>query len=322
MAAVILSRATKAQGRNLSAPTNRNPAAVYLASLQPTGRRAMAGRLRTVANLLGFSDARAVRWHELRYEHVAAIRAKLQELGKAPATVNATLYALRGVCKAAFNLELMRAEDYQRLRDVRPVKGERLPAGRGLSRGELTALMAACTQDTGPAGVRDAALIGVLYCGGLRRAEVVALDAQDCVLEQDTAALKVLGKGNKERLAYLDNGARDALADWLSLRGDRAGPLFVAINKGGRILHKRLSEQAIYNVLRKRGRQAGIKTFSPHDLRRSCISDLLDAGADIATVQRLVGHANVQTTSRYDRRGEEVKRRAAKLLHVPYRRSV
>ncbi len=96
----------------------------------------------------------------------------------------------------------------------------------------------------------------------------------------------------------------------------------MAINKGGRILHKRLSEQAIYNVLRKRGRQAGIKTFSPHDLRRSCISDLLDAGADIATVQRLVGHANVQTTSRYEPRGEQDKRRAPKMLHLPYRRSV
>ena len=158
---------------------DKNPALVYLAALSPVGRRGMAGRLRQVAQLLGYEDFVTVPWHLLRYAHLGAIRTKLSELGKAPATVNTTLYALRGVARAAFNLELMSAEDYQRLQGVKPLRGERLPAGRALAGGELTALMEACLCDDSPAGIRDCALIGLLYGAGLRRAEVVTLNLTD-----------------------------------------------------------------------------------------------------------------------------------------------
>jgi len=298
---------------------DRNPANVYLASLAPTGRRTMAGRLAMVArDILGFADPQFVPWHELRYQHLAAIRTRLQELGYSPATVNAVLYAIRGVARAAFNLELMDADSYQRIRDVRPVRGERLPAGRALTLGELSGLMDTCGKDAGPAGVRDAAVIGLLYAGGLRRAEAAALRLRD--YSPETGELRVLGKGDKQRNIYLDNGAADAMADWILVRGDGDGPLLLAINKGGVIQDHGITDQAIYNLLRKRAKQAGVRDCSCHDLRRSFISDLLDAGADISTVAKLAGHAQVQTSARYDRRGEDAKKKAVALLHLPYRR--
>jgi len=88
---------------------------------------------------------------------------------------------------------------------------------------------------------------------------------------------------------------------------------------GGKLANRRLAPQSVYNVLAKRGREGGVKDFSPHDFRRTFVSDLLEAGADISTVAKMAGHASVTTTARYDRRPEEAKRKAAGLLHVPYR---
>lgn len=306
-------------------PLDQNPAAVYLAKLQPSGRRTQAQALSVIAGLLGGSEFSnesagpfAVNWSALRYQHTAAIRAKLAET-YAPATANKMLSALRQVLKHAWRLGQMTAEQYQRAADIEAVTGETIPAGRELSTGEILALMTACQSDDSPAGTRDAAMIALLYACGLRRQEVVSLSMAS--YDPETGKLVITGKRSKQRTAYLTNGAFDAIADWLSIRGSENDALFVAINKGGKLdTEKPLTAQAVYNVLQKRAAESGVNDFSPHDLRRTFVSDLLDKGADIATVSKMAGHANVQTTARYDRRPEEAKRTAAKLLHVPYKK--
>jgi integrase/recombinase XerD len=89
------------------------------------------------------------------------------------------------------------------------------------------------------------------------------------------------------------------------------------MNKVGRS-PRRLSGQGISGTFCGNGGEASVKSFSPHDLRRSCITDLLADGADIFVVQQLAGHSDPKTTMRYDRRGEVAKRAAARKLHVPY----
>lgn len=313
-------------------PLDQNPAASYIGSLPSAhSRRTMANALNQVADLLtphaaprgeGLSESDKRRylqidWAALRFQHLGLIRTRLIEL-YAPATVNKIQAALRGVIEAAHDLEQMDDANYRRARKVlKTVKNETLPAGREITGGEMQALVQVCKADTTPAGARDAAIIAVLYAGGLRRSELVALDVAD--MDASTGKLNVIaGKGRKDRTAYLQGGALRALQAWLNVRGAATGALFQPINKGGAITPRRMTDQAVYAMLEKRAKQAGVSDFSPHDMRRTFVSELLDRGADIVTVQKLAGHNSPLTTSRYDRRPEEAKREASKLLHFPF----
>jgi len=307
-------------GKIITHDLARNPAAVYVAGLTSVlSRRTMRHALDTIARMVGgdAADALTCPWRKLRYKDTKAIRAQLAER-YAPATANKMLAALRGTLKEAWRLKLMTAAAYHAAVDVKTVKGATLPAGRSITPGELSALMDNCANDPTPAGARDGAMIALLYTCGLRRAEIAALDPVD--YDSNTGELRIRGKGNKERLAHCINGAAAAMADWLAVRGDRPGALFLPIRKGGHLADKGLSTTAVFMILRRRAAAACVSALSPHDLRRTFVGDLLDAGADIVTVQHLAGHANVTTTARYDRRPEAAKRRATELLHIPYRR--
>lgn len=301
-----------------SLPADRNPALVYRARLSPGSRATMMGALAKIAATLASRPLppEALDWSALRYQHTAAIRSRLAER-YAPATVNKMLAALRGVLREAWRLGQMPAEDYQRAVDLESVRGSTVLRGRMLSPGELKALVDDCRADVGPAGARDAALLAVLYVAGLRRAEAVALDVAD--LDTKTGELLVRsGKGRKARTTYATNGGMEALRAWIAVRDSAPGALFYRVRRGGHIVRERMTPQAVLDIVRRRAEGASVKRFSPHDLRRTFISELLDAGADLSTARALAGHANVQTTARYDRREERSKKKAAEMLHFPY----
>ncbi len=301
-----------------SIPLDRCPAAVYLAQLRQSSRRPQKQALDMVASLLtsGTADCLTLNWAAIRYQHTAAVRGRLLDR-YAPATANRILSALRGVLEQTWLLGEISAEDYHRAARLSSVIGETLPAGRELLADEIASLMQNCIEDGSPIGIRDAAIISILFGAGLRREGITKLNLED--YNPEGAKFVIRGKRSKQRFAYLGDGALAALVTWLELRGEDAGPLFVPVKRGGTLRHgRRLSPQSIYYLLKVRAKRSGVKPFTPHDLRRTFVSRLLGAGVDIAIVAKMAGRSNIQTTARYDRRPEEAKQRAANLLQIPY----
>ena len=274
----------------------------------------MTGSINAIAQLLtnGECDLYTLDWSKLRYQHTAAIQSVLLEKYEAT-TAKKMMTALRRVLAIAYKLEEMDAISYRKATDLPSIKATSRVAGRALTTVEITSIMEVCVNDFSLQGVRDAALIAILRGTGLRRAEMVKLKKSD--FDVETGAVEVRkGKGGKDRTVYLPTSAIPYVVKWLKVRGQTPGALLCPIRKGGEIQYRHLSSQSVLLIVQKRASHAGVKTFSPHDFRRTFCSDLLDAGVDIVTVQKLAGHASPSTTAKYDRRGEKTKRNAVQNL--------
>lgn len=212
-----------------------------------------------------------------------------------PASVGRTLAAVRGLHKFAA------AEGTTRRDVARPVAPPKAPRRlpKALSRDDVVALLDAAAAQEGPLGVRDSALLELLYATGARISEVVGLDIDD--LDPDQALVRLRGKGGKERIVPVGSAARAAVEAYLvrgrpglAVRGD-GSPALLLNRQGGR-----LSRQSAWTVLKATASSAGIAAeVSPHTLRHSFATHLLEGGADVRVVQELLGHASVTTTQIY-----------------------
>ncbi len=301
--------------------TGSNPAALYLDNLAPSGRRSMRSLLNTAMLLLGFDDVLEQQpWHLIEFRHLADLRTILTKAGKSTNTINLTLSAMKGVLGACFSLGLISGDKWLMLREVKPVRGAKLPSGRALSKREAKAILAACKREKSALGTRDGAMIGLMLATGLRRSEVVTVQLDD--YNSRNGQLNILsGKGNKQRVALIDVEWRRLIRPWLNLRGREEGYLFNPIDRGGVIANRGMSAQSLYNIVRWRSETAGVGVCRPHDLRRTYVTWLLQAGVDLNTVRQMVGHSSIETTARYDLRDDEAMRRAVKCLGLAYKKS-
>ncbi|WP_052417236.1 tyrosine-type recombinase/integrase [Cellvibrio mixtus] len=276
---------------------------IYLDSLAPTGRKSMKTLLQQCASILGHEKPiERFDWSTLTFEKVQLIRSIFTEAGYAVSSINLTLAGLKGVAKTAFNLGQINADTLLRINSVKTLKGNATRTGRRLSNTEITKLLEGCNKITCPtARSRDRAILLVGIGAGLRCSEICSLDVGD--IDIKNGVLTVMeGKGRKHRQIFLAAEVIAALKEWKQYRHSSSSALFCKIIKSGKVIDNRLSPSGLDYMLTSLQALSGVEKFTPHDLRRTFITQLLEKGVDLNTVRQLAGHSDVSTTTRYDKR--------------------
>lgn len=250
-------------------------------------------------------------WEQVGVAEIRAYLAYLTGLGLARTTILRKIASLRSFFKY---LTLQGVIEQNPLYNLRtPKREKKLP--QFLYVREIKELLR--FEDTSPKGLRDRAILEVLYGTGIRVSELTGLDLGD--LDLDRGCLRVYGKGARERLAFLGEKGCSALRDYLAkgrpfylARGQGPGERAVFLNKNG----TRLSVRSIRRLLDGYVRRAALeKKVSPHTLRHSFATHLLEGGADLRAVQELLGHVNISTTQIYTHLNRDQVKKAYNQAH-------
>ncbi len=235
--------------------------------------------------------------------HLLLYLGTLRRAGLAPASVMRRLSAVRAFYRHLVREEVLRADPTANLPTTRLLR--HLPPV--LTIAEVERLLAQPDTNT-PRGLRDRAMLEVLYATGLRVSELCSLRRGD--LNVDRGLVRCVGKGSKERIVPVGAPACAAVRAYLGARRDAAPALFLG-NKG-----HALTRVAFWRIIARYARQAGLRgPVSPHTLRHSFATHLLEGGADLRTIQELLGHANIATTQIYTHVSVDTLREVYRAYH-------
>ena len=288
---------------------------IYLVGLQSerskTVMESLLGRWTTI--LQGVGSHTELDWTNITYPDILQGINTLKGEGKAPTTLNNYIAVIKGVSKEAWKLELLSTRQYTNIKDIKRVAGSRTNKGVLLSKEDLRRLISSCVEDNTVLGARDSAIIALSYGAGLRRSESASLSLQDYNPSKQTVCM--LGKGNKQMVNTLNDSTVEVVNNYLKVRGNKKGYLFLRGRRGNTLQEEGITDQAIYNMIVARCANLGLGKVSPHSLRKSFVTHLLENGEDLFTVADLARHADVSTTKGYDLRGDCVRVAAAKSLN-------
>lgn len=267
----------------------------HLAVERGLSRNTLEAYERDVTQYMEFLEASGVRAVEdTNASHVLAYMTKGKTSGKASSTVFRRQVAIRTFYRYLVEERVLAADPTSTLGTPKP--GKKLP--QTLTAEQVERLLAAPRIDA-PAGVRDRAMLEVLYATGMRVSELLSLDTGS--VYTGMGFVKVLGKGSKERIIPIGRMAVSCLNDYqLSARGrlakgDKAEKALFLNHQG-----RRMTRQGFWKTIKKYALIAGIsQELSPHTLRHSFATHLLEGGADLRAVQEMLGHADISTTQIY-----------------------
>ena len=231
---------------------------------------------------------------EANRNHILSHLYKLQKEGKAPATISRHLAALKQFYRFLQSEEMVTDDFTVGLES--PKLAQRLP--QVLTTGEVEALLS-LPQLADPAGIRDKAMLEIIYATGIRVSEMISLNIPD--IELDLGYIRCMGKGSKERIIPLGSVAARYIREYLSwsrvkLTKGKTEHQALFVNVQG----KRLTRQGFWKIIKKYAREGRIqKHITPHTLRHSFATHLLENGADLRAVQEMLGHADISTTQIY-----------------------
>lgn len=291
-----------------------SPLALYLGRLAPNSRRSIQSQLNKVADIMEWPpDSAEDKFHLVDYPLACEIKVRLSEHGSSAKSINRAMSAIRNVVKVGVLMGLVSENQLIQLSAIKHQKAAQ-HQGNPLNAKQVRDLFLHLSQNATAIGLRNQAIFALLLGAGLRRSELAALKVQDLALEEANLVVQK-GKGNKRRTAFLPSWCIHHVHEWLEKRNNTKGYLFNPVNKSGRVNVKRpITTESVYLLVRDTTKQLGIGKVSPHDLRRTYITRLLEQDIDLNTVRMMAGHEDISTTVIYDKRDNKVMQKAAATL--------